>query len=87
MTSVYTWFSFRVMERGGHLLFPAAEQSDHAAQRIILDHLDVGQHDVDVHAEFAGDGGDHVLAHAVLMEGQADELLVGGGFDQRAPPR
>ena len=59
----------QIVQRGGNLLFLAAEQGDHAAQRVILDDLDVGQHDVDIHAEIAGDGGNHVFANAVLVEG------------------
>ena len=42
------------LQRGLHLFFPAAQQRDDAAERIILQHLDVRQNNIDVYAEIAG---------------------------------
>ena len=64
----------QVLQRGLHLFFPAAQQRDDAAEGIILQHLDVRQNNIDIHAEIAGNGRNDMLTDAFAVERQPNEL-------------
>lgn len=74
----------QVFQRGLHLFFPAAQQRDDAAERIILQHLDVRQNNIDIHAKVAGNSRNDMLTDAFAVERQPNELLMGIRLDQRA---
>ena len=76
----------QVFQRGLHLFFPAAQQRDDAAERIILQHLDVRQNNIDIHAKVAGNSRNDMLTDAFAVERQPNELLMGIRLDQWVPP-